>query len=337
MDTVADAAPVNDAATAWNAETKKWVREWAIILGLLCAAFYPVLVWMYERWTAADSYTSHGFLVPLISGFFIYRQRHELARTERRPSKWGLALLILGLLVFIGGGLLRVYFTSGFALVVCLTGILAYWGGWNWVRKLWFPLVFLVFMLPLPEVAIARMNLTLKLLVTKCSVLGAEMVGVPVVMEGAKLHLEQGTMVVGDVCSGLRSMVALVALGALYAYLYGQKSWLVRISILAAVLPAAILGNMLRIFLNIVFAHFFGTELLFRPLIGSVDIHMLSGFLVFAFALLALHLTMMAAEAFSEDDEQEKPGKLTGTSGLLKNARPLAAAVPNDLRKEARL
>jgi exosortase len=335
MDTTLSAsARAKTAGDIWNAQTKTWVRDWTVILLLLCAAFFPVLQWMYERWMAPDSYTSHGFLVPLISGFFVYRQRAELAVLERRPSKWGLALLGFGLLIFVLSGLLRIYFTSGFAMVLCLTGILAYWGGWNWVRKLWFPLFFLVFMLPLPEMAIARMNLMLKLFVTKFAVLGAEMVGVPVVMQGAKLQLEQGTMVVGDVCSGLRSMVALVALGALYAYLYGQKSWLVRGAILAAVLPAAILGNMLRIFLNIVFAHFFGTELLFRPLVSDIDIHLLSGFLVFAFALGALHLTMIAAEALAAPEEPDVP-KLQTTSGLLKSSSQALPA--GDLRKDATL
>jgi exosortase len=308
METAAPAplgVPENGAA--WNVETRRWARDWAVMLVLLCAAFYPVLHWMYGRWTAADSYTSHGFLVPLISAYFIFQQRTELARTARRPSKWGLALLGFGLLVFVLGGLLRVYFTSGFALLVCLAGMLLYWGGWLWLKKLWFPLLFLVFMLPLPEVAIARMNLLLKLFVAKHAVLGAEWVGVPVVMEGAKLHLERGTMVVGDVCSGLRSLVALVALGVLYAYLYGRRLWLVRAGILAAVLPAAVLGNMLRIFLNIIFAHFFGTELLFRPLIYGIDIHLLSGFLIFAFALLVLHLTMLAAGALSKSGWRAPP------------------------------
>jgi exosortase len=289
-----------------------WAREWLLFAVLLAGVFYPFLSWMFGRWMAADSYTSHGLLVPLISGWFVYNRWPELRNLKREPSTWGLALLIFGLTIFVLSGLLRVYFTSGIALLLCLTGILAYWGGWRWVQRLWFPLFFLVFMLPLPEIAIARMNLHLKLFVTHAAVLAVDAVGVPVVMEGAKLHLENGELIVGDVCSGLRSMAALVALGVLFAYSYGGKAWLVRAALLVAIIPVAMLANLLRIFLNILFVHWFGQELLFRPLLttsltGAVDLHLLSGFLVFVFALLGLWATLAAAEWLSgvNDDKEE--------------------------------
>src|SRR5260221_6684022 len=85
-----------------------WLREWSVLLGLLLLAFVPVLKWMYERWIAADSYTSHGFLVPLISGYFVYTQRKELLALPRRPALSGLPILIFGILVFIASVLLRV-------------------------------------------------------------------------------------------------------------------------------------------------------------------------------------------------------------------------------------
>src|ERR1043166_2509669 len=99
---------------------KRLEREWLILLPLLGAVFYPVFTWMYERWTAQDSFSSHGFLVPIVSGLIIYSQREQLRNEPRRPSPWGLVLLSLGLIVFILSGLLRVYFTSGFALLIIL-------------------------------------------------------------------------------------------------------------------------------------------------------------------------------------------------------------------------
>jgi len=266
---------------------------------------------------AADSYTSHGLLIPLISGWFVYKDWPELRKMPRRPALSGLLVLGASLLLLFLSGLLRVYFTSGFALLGCLVGVLAYWGGWAWVRRLWFPIFFLVFMLPMPEIVIARMNLALKLFVTRAAVGCADLVGVPVVMDGAKLHLESGNMVVGDVCSGLRSMVALVALGVLYAYLYAGRSWLVRVALLAAVVPIAMAANMARIFLNIVFAQVFGQELLFRPLVetawtGPIDIHVLSGVVVFVVALGLLWLTMIGAEALSAALSPGKKPELAG-------------------------
>jgi len=312
--------PTASAATLTTVTSQKtWAREWLLFAALIGVAFWPVFAWMYERWMAADSYTSHGLLIPFISGWFIYKDWPELQKMPRRPAWTGLLLLGASLIVFFLSGVLRIYFTSGFALLGCLAGMLAYWGGWAWVRRLWFPLLFLVFMLPLPEIAIARMNLVLKLFVTKAAVACADMTGVPVVMEGAKLHLESGNMVVGDVCSGLRSMVALVALGVLYAYLYAGRSWLVRAALLAVVVPIAMVANMARIYLNIVFAHVFGQELLFRPLFessstGPVDIHLLSGVVVFVVALGLLWLTMIGAEALSDWSSRKRPESAGGAA-----------------------
>src|SRR5437764_900875 len=82
-------------------------REWVILLALTAAVFYPVFTWMYERWSAPDSYSSHGFLVPLVSGLIVYWQRNQLRAEPRRPSVWGLPILAFGLIVFVLSGLLR--------------------------------------------------------------------------------------------------------------------------------------------------------------------------------------------------------------------------------------
>lgn len=299
------------------AHSTSWLHEWLVMGGLLLAAFYPVLLWIYERSVAADSYTSHAFLIPLISGYLIYSQRDELKKTVREPSAWGLVALVTGLLIFVVSGLLRVYFTSGFALLLCLSGMILYWGGWAWMKRVWFPVFFLVFMLPLPEIAIARINLYLKMLVTYGAVGTVDLLGVPVVMDGAKIQLEGGELIVGDACSGLRSLIALIALGVFYAWLYPRRDWLVRGSLLAAVIPVALGANMIRIVCNVLFANFFGTRLLFAPLFtssltGTVDLHLLSGVVVFAVALLALHLIMRGAEWLTDflnrDDDAVETG-----------------------------
>src|ERR1044071_2263597 len=115
------------------ASKRTWAREWLVFAALLCVAFWPVLAWMWERWMAADSYTSHGLLVPMISGWFVYKMWPQLQSVPRPPAWTGLVVLGAGLLILALSGLLRIYFTSGFALVMCITGVVAYWGGWAWV------------------------------------------------------------------------------------------------------------------------------------------------------------------------------------------------------------
>jgi exosortase len=276
--------------------------EWALLLLLLVAAFFPVLREMYALWMAPGSYSSHAPLVPLISAWFVWRQRAQLQAMPRHPAKSGLLLIAFSLLVLIGSGVLRVYTSAGIALLLCLTGMVAYWGGWRWLGKLWFPLAFLIFMLPIPEILIARLNLSLKLMVMHATVFALQCVRVPVAMDGATLHLAGGDMIVGDVCAGLRSLTALITLAALFAYMQRRRPWPVPAAVLAIAVPAALGGNIVRIFLDGLLVNAYGPDLLFSPLLtteltGAIDLHTISGVVLFGLVLLALNAAVWLTEA----------------------------------------
>ncbi len=247
---------------------------------------------LMERFTEGDSYYSHGPLVPLTSlviAYFIFKRVGFPIRRSRGASVLGWALL----LVFLAFHLLsvspsaRVMFVSGYALIGVLGGLMLVWGGWPLAKAYWMPVVFLVFMVPMPEVAIVDLNFRLKFLAGRAALwLTNHVFAVPAVMDGSYVYLtpdELGNpkmLVIENVCSGLRSLISLVWFASLFAMVCRVKG-LWRLVMLAMAVPVAVACNVVRITsLNIV-AHYFSVDAA-GP---KSAFHDLSGLLVFGVAL----------------------------------------------------
>jgi len=262
-------------------QTRKWAFWTGAGVVLFCVAYWPTFVWLNERAWAADSYYSHAFLVPLVSAVLIWIERKELAKCPIGSSRIGLALIAAALVGHILSVLAYVNFTSGFSILVLVVGLSLYLFGTAISRKIWFPLAFLIFMFPLPLAVLGAVSLPMKLFATKAGAGILDLMGIAVVQEGFKLQFTSASLVVGNPCSGLRSLIALLALGALIAYLFKvsvpRKMVLVMLSV-----PFAILSNITRVTLLGVTAHFFGSEA------ATGFAHDLSGGLVFFVALILL-------------------------------------------------
>jgi len=142
-----------------------------VISSLVAIAYIPTFTWMYERWVSAESYYSHGPLIPIIAIALVWLKRRELIAIPPAPSyKLGWSIFIAGILIHIISALWQVYFSSGFALILIITGLILLSLGPVHLKKLLFPLFFLVFMIPLPMVAIANLSFRLKLLASRISV-----------------------------------------------------------------------------------------------------------------------------------------------------------------------
>lgn len=281
--------------------------QWAgagLVAGLIAMAYFPTLEWMVQRWGAAESYYSHGYLVPFVTLWLIWQKRDFLWRENRDEvlsgrAAWGLALTAAALFLHLASGYFRIFFTSGFSLVLLLSGIALYLFGPRLLRSIWFALAFLLFMVPLPLLAIAGLNLRLKLLVTEWALTLLNAVGILAVQDGSTILFEHDTLTVGNACSGLRSIISLLALGALYAYLFRSKSaspgsrWrhgLKQVLLFLSSVPVAMVANILRIFLLGVVAHFYGSR------VATGTVHDVSGYLLFAVAFALLYLVGKALD-----------------------------------------
>ena len=250
-----------------------------VVLELLLAfAYFPTIVWMVDRWVAPDSYYGHGFLIPLISLVLVWQRRKELSAMKPRPSQWGLVFLIAGLLIHLVSAMIKVYFTSAFSIILTVSGLVLYLWGKKRLRAVAFPVFFLLFMVPFPLVVIGTTTVRLKLFAAMCATHVLRLFGLPSLQQGSTIYMAHATVTVDDPCSGLRSLLSLLTLGVLFAYLK-QTSLPKRTLFFLSSIPIALLANIVRIVLLAGIADIYGIQIALR------FFHDFSGFLVFGLAL----------------------------------------------------
>lgn len=212
---------------------------------LFFLAFLPVWTQLIGVWVTSDEY-SHGFLILPVSIFLVWRQREALSRLEVRPSRWGLPAILFSLAAYLLSFLAGVSTTASLSMVLFFGGVVLHLFGWAILRRLLFPIIFLLFMIPVPAQVYASMTVPLQLLVSRISVWLSALSGVPLYQEGNLIHLPQRTLQVVDACSGLRSMMMLLALSALVWHLT-LKSKILGSILLVSAIPVALMINVLRV------------------------------------------------------------------------------------------
>ncbi|MFH1305792.1 MAG: exosortase/archaeosortase family protein [Candidatus Omnitrophota bacterium] len=257
------------------------VWGFSLSLVLLLAAYVPTIKWMIERWTAPESYYSHGFLVPLISLFIAWKKRETLKGVEIKGSAAGLMIAAVFLFINVVCAALRVYFVSGFTFVFALYGLIMYFFGKGAARRMAFPVFFLLAMVPLPLVMIGNLTVKLKLFVAQCSVWVLNHIGFPSVREGSMIRMPGSFIIVEAPCSGLRSLIALITLGVLFAFA-SRLSYFKKGLLLLSTVPIAMASNLVRITVLAIVNDLYGEK------VAMGFFHDLSGFMVFGLAFLGL-------------------------------------------------
>ncbi len=260
------------------------------VLGVLVLiAYIPAFQWMLNRWGAKDTYYSHGYLVPFISAFIVWLKRKELAKLSIKPEISGWILFVLGLLIHAIGTRFRVSFASGFSLVIVLVGMVLLLLGKDWLKKLSFPISFLLFMIPLPSVLIASMSFKLKIFAAQASTVILRSIGIPAMREGSLIRTLHARLMVEDPCSGIRSLIALIALGALAAY-FSDMSRIKKTLLFLSSIPIAVGTNIIRIVSLAAVSEIYGEKY------ATGIFHDTMGILVFIFAFLGLMLVQKLLE-----------------------------------------
>lgn len=256
-------------------------RVWAIQAGVLCGAmgivYLDVLRRLTQQWMNDPNF-SHGFIVPLFSGFLVWQRKRELAALEIRSSWLGLAIMAAALLELVFGTLGAELFLSRTSLVVLLAGMVVYLLGWKWLQALAFPWAFLFLMIPLPSIIFNQIAFPLQLLAARLATAQLALLGVPVLREGNVIQLASMNLEVVEACSGIRSLVSLLTLALIYGCLM-NAGWVRRALLAVAAAPIAVLANGFRIS---------GTGLLgeyWDPDKAQGFFHAFSGWIIFVLAL----------------------------------------------------
>lgn len=249
------------------------------LVALVTALNHDVWIGLIQDWSVDPNY-SHGFLIVPISGYILYARRKSLS-FPAVFSRLGVALLVCGGVGLIAGIAASEFFVTRFSLVLQLTGIGLAYLGWGNFKRVWFAFVFLLFMIPIPAVIYYSATLPMQLWSTKITTALLHLVGIPVVRQGHIIHLPEYSLEVIEACSGLRSLVALLATGSFYAWL-SLSGW-VRITVLVATtIPIALAANVFRIFVTALGAYSISRE------VADSFLHEISGLLVFVSALVMM-------------------------------------------------
>ncbi len=253
------------------------------IVTLFGLTFWPTFIWMGERFSAHDSFYSHGWLVPLASTWLIWQRRRLVQAIARRPSARGLSLLLPGLFLHALAAPWDVHVVSGVGMLMTIWGLVWTLFGFSTLWSLRLPMLFLAFMVPLPGIVLIAISFKMKLFAAMLATAVLSLLGVPAVQAGSMIQVPGVSVMVDDTCSGLRSLISLVALATLWTSLMPPAAgrWQ-KAGMVAASLPIALVANMVRIVTLVLVSAVYGPEM------ADGFIHYGSGMVVFGVALAIL-------------------------------------------------
>ena len=251
-----------------------------IAVALLFVVYGPILYYMVQHWHDVADY-SHGFLIAPLALYFAWERQPKLRRARIEPSWWGLVPLALSTLTLVVGRLGVELMNMRVSFVLALMGIVLLLLGRQVFRILAFPLFFLFLMVPLPQSLVNVVAFPLQLTAADWAVDLLYQLRIPALREGNIIHLPNTTLFVAEACSGLRSLMALITLGVVFAYFF-RKSWGERILIVLSAIPIAIIVNALRVTLTGILTYRFGEKA------AEGAIHEFQGLITFSAAFMLL-------------------------------------------------
>jgi len=249
-----------------------------ILIGLFVLAYFPVWKNLISAWLNSDEY-SHGFFIVPICGYIVWQKKKSFVEIPLNTSWKGLILVIFSLFLYLFAYYGEILTLASFSLVFMFFVIAVFLYGLRMFKELLFPLAFLLFMIPFPSQIYSQLTIPLQLFVTKASVWLTANIGIPIYSEGNVIHLPNRTMQVAQACSGLRSMISILPLGAILGY-FTLKSNPLRYILFLTGIPIAIVVNIVRVILLVLAFYYFNFDL------TAGTTHTVFGIFIFILALV---------------------------------------------------
>ncbi len=255
-----------------------WKSSWPILLGLL-VLFIPTYKSLAFTLWSSEEY-AHGPIILAIVAWLIWLGRSKLRDDGQKKNTFaGGVLLLFGLILYVIGRSQEIYLFEVGSQIPLLLGVMLLAFGASVTKHFWFPLLFLVFLIPLPGFIVDTLTGSLK---QQVSILAENILywfNFPVARSGVVLSIGPYQLLVADACSGLNSMFSLSALGMFYAYFVKRSGWLHNTILLASIIPIAFFANVLRVIILVLITYYFGDE------VGQGFAHEMAGIVLFMAAL----------------------------------------------------
>ena len=264
------------AATDWR---QLLATHWPLWLGMAAMAVPTLIALAQGPWQEESGV--HGIIV-LVTGLWLVWRRHDeimAARTDGNPALT-IAALALALPLYIAGRAFEFISIETAALLLVLIAVAQQYWGLKVVMSLWFPIVYLGFVVPLPGWFLDTITLPLKEFVSEIVTGALAQVGYPVGRMGVTLYIGSYQLLVEDACSGLNSLISLTAIGLFYVYLIRGSNPLYSLLLLTMVIPIAIAANCVRVAALVLITYHFGNAM------AQGYLHNFAGMVTFVSALL---------------------------------------------------
>jgi exosortase len=267
-------------------------------------SYWPTVVSLFRDWQGDDNY-SVGQLVPLAALYLFWHDRKKLARCEVKPCWWGLMVILVALAARLYGLVFLFESAERYSLVLAIAGLVLLVGGWQVFRQVFWILLFLFLMIPLPGRVHNMISGPLQGLATTLAVATLEMFGVTVVREGHTMLLnDKVPLAVAEACSGLRMLTAFVVVACVLAYIVNRPRWQKATLVLSSI-SVAIICNQIRLVV---------TALLFLAVsskVGEKFFHDFAGLAMMPMAVLILvaELWILSRLVIEEKPERTKAGR----------------------------
>jgi exosortase B len=261
-------------------------RGLSILLICWAVLFFPTYYDLWHgMWRSSDQ--SQGPIVLAVAVWLMWQKL--LSPTMPLPaahgSKKGWAVLGFGLLMYVLGRSQEVLLFEVGAQIPVIAGILMLIYGGKVLRQLWFPLLFLLFMVPLPGGVVDTLTMPMKIGVSWAVENVLYSLGYPVARTGVVIQVGQYKLLVADACAGLHTLFTLESLGLLYLHLVRRESWFRNISLAILVIPIAFIANSIRVASLVLVTYYFGDE------VGQGFLHDFAGLVLFVSAFIIILCT----------------------------------------------
>ncbi|MEM9085911.1 MAG: exosortase V [Pseudomonadota bacterium] len=259
------------------------LQGWPVWLGLAIVSFSTWRFITTENWSTEQG--AHGPLVLASGLWLLVRLLPETEGLRQRPPTLlafgAVAVMALFMLAFRAAAVieLEVYALYGLFLALLYAFI-----GARALKVLWFPLLYLVFAVPVPESLVAALTNPLKLWISETAVWILYVTGYPIANSGVTIQIGPYQLLVAAACAGLNSLITLTALTIFYAYLNHRANWKYMLALAIAAIPIAVFSNLVRVLILILLTYYAGEAA------AQGFLHNFAGMTTFAIALVTMFL-----------------------------------------------